>query len=320
MDQIPVFVEKNRPLFKLHYGVLAGMHLYLLVFALVFDHPGYLLALLGSIAVMMAAADTLSYWLAYLRMAIPLVVLIVIFNVLFSGAGSTPIFPNPITFGGGSCYLPFTWEALAYGGGMALRLLVIISSCASFFALVSPDKTLRLLSLFGQRWALTFTLTLRLVPLMLEEYHRVSEVQRCRGLEWTDGGLIKRVKSFLPASSILLLSSLERSVAMAESMYGRGFGSGPRTSYYQAAWQVKDSLAVVSLIIAGAISMGAVVMGWGEYSFYPQLSLIQWTEMWPALVIWLLLVIPSLGKGGDIAATADELTKSELRLSGKQAS
>lgn len=307
MYQIPVFMEKNRPLFKLHYGVLASMHLYLLILALIFDHPVYLLAMLAAIAVMMIAADTVSYWSAYLRMSIPLILFIIILNVLFSRAGSTSIFPSPIPWGGGY-YLPFTWEALAYGGGMALRLLVIISSCASFFALVSPAKTLRLLSLFGARWALTFSLTLRLVPLMMEEYHRIAEVQRCRGVEWSDRGLIKRVKSFIPVSSILLLSSLERSVAMAESMYGRGFGSGSRTSYFQETWQGHDTLAAICLTIAGAISIGAMILGWGEYSFYPQLSSIQWTEIWPALAIGGFLVMPSLGIGGDLAAAADELT------------
>lgn len=319
MYQIPVFREKNRPLFKLHYGVLAFMHLYLLIFALVFDHPVYLLALLGAVAVMMIAADTIPYWCAYLRMSVPLIIFIMILNILFSRAGSTLMYSNPIIFFGVTYYLPFTWEALFYGGGMALRLLVIISSCASFFALVSPAKVLRMLSLFGPRWALTFNLTLRLVPLMMEEYHRISEVQRCRGVEWRGGGLINRVKSFFPVSSILLLSSLERSVAMAESMYGRGFGSGPRTSYYQDTWKGRDTWAAVCLTIAGTASIGACIMGWGEYSFYPQLSSIHWTEMWPALAAGGLLVIPSLGTGGDLAATADELTESELYLSGQQA-
>ncbi|HOQ10276.1 MAG TPA: energy-coupling factor transporter transmembrane component T [Syntrophomonadaceae bacterium] len=319
MHQIPVFIEKNRPLFKLHYGVLACMHLYLLIFALIFDHPIYLLALLAAIGVMMVAADTMSYWGAYLRMSTPLITFIVILNVLFSRAGSTLICSSPITVLGASYNLPFTWEALAYGGGMALRLLVIISSCASFFALVSPAKMMGMLSLFGARWALTFNLALRLMPLMIEEYHRIGEVQRCRGVEWSGGGLIKRVKSFFPVSAILLLSSLERSVAMAESMYTRGFGSGPRTSYCQENWTRCDRQAVLCLTIAVVISVGAIVMGWSEYSYYPRLSSIKWTEMWPALAIAGLLVLPALRKGGDLAGAADELTEGELYLSGQQA-
>jgi len=319
MHQIPVFMEKNRPLFKLHYGVIAAMHLYLLVFALVFDHPVYLLVMLAAIAVMMIAAGTVAYWWTYLRMSLPLMVFIIILNVCFSRAGGTQIYSGPITVWGADYYVPFTWEAFAYGVGMSLRLLVIISSCASFFALVSSDKAMRMLSIFGTRWALTFNLTLRLVPLMMEEYHRISEVQRCRGVELRGGGLIKRVKSFFPVSSILLLSSLERSVALAESMYGRGFGSGPRTSYYQETWQGQDTLAVLCLAAAVAISTGAWILGWGEYFYYPQLSLIRWAEMWPALAAGGLLAVPAMVRGGDHAAAADELAESELHLSGQQA-
>ena len=91
MQRIPVFIEKERPLFKLHYGLLAALHLGLLLLALMFNHPIYLLALLAAIAVIMMASDTLSYWWVYLRMAIPLVVFIMLLNVLFSRAGSTDV-------------------------------------------------------------------------------------------------------------------------------------------------------------------------------------------------------------------------------------
>ena len=225
------------------------------------------------------------------------------------------MFPNMMGAGGHT--LPLTWEALAYGGGMALRLLVIISACASFFALVSPAKTLRLLGLFGQRWAFTFNLSLRLIPLMLEEYHRIAEVQRCRGVEWTSGGLLERIKSFLPICSVLLLTSLERSVEMAESMYGRGFGSGKRSNYYRETWQNKDTLVLLNLLALGILSGAVMVLGWGEYSYYPQLTAIDWMEMGPVPIIWLLLVIPCLGKGGESDGSTDEFAKGELYLSGK---
>ena len=60
-------------------------------------------------------------------------------------------------------------------------------------------------------------------------------------------------------------------------------------------------------------------MGWSEYSYYPQLSSVLWAEMWPALAIAGLLVLPALRKGGDLAGAADELTEGELYLSGQQA-
>ena len=57
MQQIPVFIEKDRPLFKLHYGLLAALHLGLLLLALMFNHPIYLLALLVAIVVIMISSD-----------------------------------------------------------------------------------------------------------------------------------------------------------------------------------------------------------------------------------------------------------------------
>lgn len=313
MPKIPMFVEKDQPLFRLHYAVITAIHLYLLISALTFSHPIYLLALLAVVAAMFVSSHTWSAGKFYLSMTIPLMLLIIIINLLFSRAGTSLLWETTLW---GSFNLPFTWEALTYGGLMALRLLIIVSTCTSFFTLLSPARMLHLMSVFGQRWALTFNLTLRLLPLMMEEHGRITEVQRCRGVENSAGSLVARIKSVLPSLSILLLSSLERSVEMAESMYSRGYGSGPRTSYHQEVWTWASTLAGFNLAGVLAISGLALIKGWGSYSIYPTLTTINWINTWPALLIFAGLLIPCLGQGGEKAADA-EFTESQLYLSGK---
>lgn len=298
MLNYPVFEEKNRPLFRLHYSVIAGLHLYLLVFALAFSHPAYLSALLLAETVMFYATQTWPTGKLYLKMAVPLLIMVIFLNLVFSRAGTTLLWDKPWGWGDGSWTLPFTLEALAYGAVMALRLAVIISSCASFFAVTSPARMLKMMSVLGYRWALTMNLTLRLVPLMMEEYARIAEVQRCRGIA-PSGGWMARLQGLLPSSSILLLSSLERSVEMAESMYARGFGSGPRQCFDQETWRWNSTAAVISLLLASGLSLAAVIAGWGVLKYYPVLPSMDGGQMVPALVIALLVAAPSLGKGGD---------------------
>ncbi len=172
MQSISFVQQRNLPLFTVHYGLITILHLYLAVFALIFTHPVYLAALLAVVVFMFAVSGGLTVWGAFLRLSLPLIFMIILMNILFSRAGTTVL--AELSGGEGRWLLTLTWEALAYGAVMALRLLVIISSCASFFTFVSADKMMLLMGRFGPRWALTLNLTLRLVPLMIEDYSRIA--------------------------------------------------------------------------------------------------------------------------------------------------
>lgn len=283
MQSMPIAEEQNLPLFTVHYGLITVLHLYLAVFALIFTHPVYLAVLLAAVVFIFAVSGSLTVWRAFVRLSFPLIFTIILMNILFSRAGTTVL--AELSVGEGRWLLTFSWEALIYGAVMALRLLVIISSCASFFTLVSPDKMILLMGKFGPRWALTLNLTLRLVPLMIEDYSRISEVQRCRGVGMSSGGIGTRLRSILPTSSILLLSSLERSAQLAESMYARGFGSGPRSSYQKAVWNKASSRLAAGLLAAVVTSITAAIYGWGYLNYYPTLGGIDWLLTLPAVLI-----------------------------------
>lgn len=296
MQSSPIAEEKNLPLFTVHYGLITVLHLYLAVFALIFTHPVYLAALLAAVVFMFAVSGSLTVWRAFLRLSFPLIFTIILMNILFSRAGTTVL--AQLSGGEGRWLLTFTWEALAYGAVMALRLLVVISSCASFFTLVSGDKMMMLMGKFGPRWALTLNLTLRLVPLMIEDYSRIAEVQRCRGVGPSSGGIGARLRSILPTSSILLLSSLERSAQLAESMYARGFGSGPRSIYQKAVWNKASSRLAAGSLAAVVISIIATIYGWGYLNYYPTLAGIDWLLTLPAALIAVALAWGCSAKGG----------------------
>lgn len=312
MQRIPIAEEKNLPLFAVHYGLITVLHLYLAVFALIFTHPVYLAALLAALVFIFAASDSLAVGKTCLRLSFPLILTILLMNILFSRAGTTVL--AELSGGEGRWLLTFTWEALAYGAVMALRLMVIIGSCASFFTLVSPDKMMLLMGKFGHKWALTLNLTLRLVPLMIEDYSRIAEVQRCRGVGLSSGGIGARLRSILPTSSILLLSSLERSAELAESMYARGFGSGPRSSYQKAVWNNTSSRLTAGLLAAVVISIIATICGWSHLNYYPTLAGIDWLLTVPAALIAGALVWGCGAKGGG-GNVSDGNTSTHLYIS-----
>ena len=72
-------------------------------------------------------------------------------------------------------------EALAEGGVLALRILVVLMAFSVHAACVDPDRVLRLLRPVARRSALTATLIARLVPLAAADHARLGEAAALRG-------------------------------------------------------------------------------------------------------------------------------------------
>ncbi len=181
--------------------------------------------------------------------------------------------------------LRITLEAIAYGGGMGIRLLVIISVFCLFTYTVQPDKFMKLFSRFGNKTVFVVILSIRLFPLMISDYQRIMEVQRCRGVRFSQGKWTKRLRNMLPITSVLLLSSLERSFLQAESMYARGYGCGKRTVYNKDLWRTRDTIIAVMTSFGLAVGIYAYIAGYGSYVYYPELAAMKWTDLIALLVI-----------------------------------
>jgi energy-coupling factor transport system permease protein len=72
----------------------------------------------------------------------------------------------------------------------------------------------------------------------------VVQAQRCRGLEFGRGGLVTRLRRFVPVIVPVLIGALRRADRMAMALELRGFNSGrPRTTYLRARFGGADAVA-----------------------------------------------------------------------------
>jgi energy-coupling factor transport system permease protein len=283
---------KDNLIYKLHpltSMIFVGV---VFVLALIFSHPAFLLGLLISLGVVLGAAGNLMQSRNYIKFSLIMVLTIVLINVLFSRAGTTIIYRGlEIPLIGA---LEISLEAILYGLGMGLRLLVIISVFCFYTYTVNPDKALRLCGRLGGKSVLAITLSLRLFPLMIKDFQRISEIQRCRGVKLSTGSLWQRAKNTLPIISIILLSSLERSLQLAESMQARGYGSGPRSSYDRDLWRPRDYIIIALSIIALLLGIWSALKGWSAYRYYPILEEISGLDCVLASFIAIILLLPAI--------------------------
>ena len=96
---------------------------------------------------------------------------------------------------------------------------------------------------------LMLSMSLRFVPTLVDDTNRIMNAQRARGVDFGEGNLLKRIRSFIPILIPLFASSFKRADALAIAMEARGYKGGEgRTRYRTLQWGVKDTLALLVIL------------------------------------------------------------------------
>lgn len=264
------YQEKGLFLQNLHPAAAFFYIAVLLVLALTFSHPLYLAGILLVTALTIWAADGLATWEGYLKIAMGMVLLIMIINPLVVHVGQTVLWQGPRLPVLGR--LTITMEAICYGAAMGVRLLSIISIFCLYNLIVHPDRLLFLFSRFARKSALVLSLATRLFPVMVATMNSIREVQQLRGVDFQKGTLRERAGKYAALFNILLVSSLEGSLQMAEAMQARAFGSGPRSCYRRDFFRPRDGLCLAGSLFSLTLAICGVFHGFGTYTYYPQLG------------------------------------------------
>lgn len=262
------YQEKGLFLQSFHPAAVLVYLSVLLVLSLLYENPLYLLALLFLLALLIKGVDGMEAWEGFLKAGVFLMLMIMIINPLVIRAGATVIWHGPAVPYLGR--LDISMEALYYGAASSIRLLVIISIFCLYNLMVNPDKVLNLFSRVAGKSVLVITLSTRMFPTMVRDLKRIKEVQRFRGVDFDEGSLWERVKKYSCLYNVLLLSSLEGSMEIAESMQARAFGSGRRSVYSRTSLRPRDILCTGGSLLALFAAIWGLQYGCGQYTFYPE--------------------------------------------------
>jgi energy-coupling factor transport system permease protein len=132
--------------------------------------------------------------------------------------------------------------------------------------------------------ALVISLSTRLLPVLAASLNNIREAQQLRGVDFSDGSLKKRVGRYTAMLNVLMISSLEDSLQIAEAMQARAFGSGPRSIYRRDLFRPRDGLCLAGSIFSLGAAVYGIINALGSYTFFPQLgSLFSNAASLPAL-------------------------------------
>jgi energy-coupling factor transport system permease protein len=200
---------------------------------------------------------------AALRMALPLLALMVAVNALVVHRGDTvlvrgwelPVLGN----------MDVTLESLVAGGAIGLRVSVVVLAFAIYSACVDPDRVLRALRPVARRSALTAALVARMVPLAARDLTSLREASSLRGPAAAPvgrGALARR----------LVEGSLDRAIDVAATLELRGHSLDAR-----AAPRRERSAPSLPLLLATAAILAAtgaaLYAGAGGFERFPVVEL-----------------------------------------------
>jgi energy-coupling factor transport system permease protein len=188
---------------------------------------------------------------SFLRPVAFIVALTVIFQVFFSREGAT-------LFEWG--FVEVHEGGLRMGFFLALRILLLVSVAGLLTAttapvaladgiedLLSPLKKLRFPA---HEVAMMMTIALRFIPTLHEEAQKISRAQAARGADFSEGGLLRRVRAMLPVLVPLTIGAFRRADELAEAMESRGYRGGEgRTRFRELRLRTRDALALAAAVL-----------------------------------------------------------------------
>jgi len=208
-----------------------------------------------------------------------------VFSFLVSHAGADHILdvPDAIPVIGGS----YTVEAVVFGLVSGITLAAVLLAVAPISLLLEPHEVVDALprTLGGSGSAVAAALNL--APTIAGSFTAVTEAQRLRG--WRPRGPISWAEIVVP----VVLTAIEDSIQLAESMEARAYGSGRRTHLRRLPLARADWLVVgvcaTSVAALVALRAAGLVADWYPYPF------LQAPEVSPLpLAACLLLALPAL--------------------------
>ena len=188
-----------------------------------------------------------------------------VLNFVSAHLGETVLFSLPASIpalGG-----PFTLEGLAFGltGGLTIGAAILAAAPCS--RMLQGHEVVDALPRVLSRSGAAIAASLNLVPEVAATFVQVSEAQRMRG--WRPRGPRSWAEVVVP----VVLTSVEGSIQLAESMEARGFASGPRTYFSRPRMHGSDWLVAGASIAAVVLFAVSSAAGWAApWYAYPSLG------------------------------------------------
>lgn len=196
---------------------------------------------------------------------LPTTILISVINPVFNHDGITIItyFPwnNPLTF-----------ESIIYGIATAALLSSVVLWFSCFNKVMTSEKFIYIFGKIIPSLSLILSMTLRFVPRFIVQFNAVRNAQKCIGRDISNGTILRRLKSIIKITSIMISWALESAIETADSMKCRGHGLKGRTAFSIYHFCKRDVVTLSVIGIIGIIVTVLSVLDIARFRYFPSIK------------------------------------------------
>lgn len=250
---------------KWHPVVLLLFFLFIILLSCLSNNPIYvLISFVGAVSCQFCADG--KGRLKSLLWAVPLVIVVGLFNFIFTHWGETVLFTAGET--------AFTLESLVYGLYQGLIFASVMMWLRLFGKTVSSEKLLSVAGRAAPSLSLFFSMTLGMIGRFQKDARSIREA--AAGLP--DSGA-KPMQKALSQFSTLVTLSLEGSMTTADAMRARGYGKGRRKTYDRFSFTLVDSVITAVIILFFGVTVFIIISGGAQFIFDPYIELVTFNPL-----------------------------------------
>ena len=131
--------------------------------------------------------------------------------------------------------------------------LILTSTTAPMDLTESFDwyfSPLKIFHIPTQIFSMILSLTIRIIPTIMEESNRIMKAQKSRGVEFDKGFLASKIRSITTLIVPLLISCFSKSNDMSLAMYARGYDPYKKRSKYKVLkFHFVDLISIIVLLL-----------------------------------------------------------------------
>jgi energy-coupling factor transport system permease protein len=156
-------------------------------------------------------------------------------------------------------FVRITYEGIEITLKMFIRLSIIIINSSMITYTTTPiTVTDAIESLLGglkrfrvpvHEVAMMMSLSIRFIPILAEEADKLMKAQASRGAEFDQGGIINRVKNYIPLLVPLLTGAFRRAEELAMAMEARCYRGGEGRTRLKQLKYTKEDLKVLIIFL-----------------------------------------------------------------------
>ena len=147
---------------------------------------------------------------------------------------------------------------------MSFRLLYLVLYAGILTLTTSPTKLsngieslmapFKKIGFPAHEVAMMITIALRFIPTLFEETNRIIKSQLSRGVNFNEGGLIKRAKAYIPVLVPMFALVFMRADILATAMESRCYRGGiGKTEMYPLRWGKKENITIIMFTVISLI-------------------------------------------------------------------